>query len=174
MAVGESSGEYDEASADAGVEAMIQPERSEASGAHAPQAEPVPVGAVEEEVAPVVDTVSEEPAAAAPGASFLSVTPEAVEAAVPEPRVEPPVVVQPPSEPAPAPVRAAEPSKAPPPPMASPELPPGMVMIETRRERVEVLAVQPDEMAPRGRARPSAPPPPPSEPMVQVETQRNK
>jgi ribonuclease E len=154
MAGGESAeGGSDEVSADAGAESVTRPGPAEAHEAHACQSAPVAVAAMEEESSPVADTVSEEPAAPATTAAFAREVPPPE----PEPRVAP---VE--AAPAPEPVRLAEP----------PELPPGMVMIETRRERVEVLAVQPEEMAPRGRPRPTAPPPPPSEPMVQVETQR--
>ncbi|MFN8998752.1 MAG: Rne/Rng family ribonuclease [Betaproteobacteria bacterium] len=80
--------------------------------------------------------------------------------------VQAPVAPPPhPAAPPPAPV-AARPA---PPPAAPLELPPGMVMIETRHSAPPSTAAPQDNL-PRGRPRPAAPPPSASEAMVQVET----
>jgi ribonuclease E len=119
---------------------------------------------------PVAGTQAEAPVArsipeAAP--PMPEAVPPAAEAA---PHQEP--VVAPPPPPPPAPVAPPEPVVVARPvaaPAAPLELPPGMVMIETRNH-VQTPVAAPQEDTPRGRPRAVPPPPAASEPMVQVET----
>ncbi len=101
-------------------------------------------------------------------------TPTAAPEAVAQVRPVPPApATEEPISPRPAPPAfhpeplAARPAAPPPAPPL--QLPPGMVMIETRN-RADTPPTASQETAPRGRARPAPPPPSPSEPMVQVET----
>ena len=167
MAAGESSGAQDEVSTDAVMPFTAEAHLPVVRDDQAAFAEPVAFVAAQIEGAPVEDIVSEAPGAPVAAAAIAAAVPEPDAPVLAVAPADVGVAPQVPVVPAPEPVRAAAPARPP----APPALPPGMVMIETHRERVEAAAVQPEALAPRGRPRTSAPPPPPSEPMVQVETQ---